>query len=67
MQDSLNKNLCIERIKNDIDNYVDRVNVPIDVVDSQFSRFMIMYENMDENLARWRKEFSNIKIFVVYK
>ena len=67
MQDSLNKNLCIERIKNDIDNSVDRANVPIDVVNSQFSRFMIMYENMDENLARWRKEFSNIKIFVVYK
>ena len=67
MQDSLNKNLCIERIKKDIDNSADRANVPIYVVNSQFSRFMIMYENMDENLARWREEFSNIKIFVVYK
>ena len=67
MQDSLNKNLCIERIKNDIDNSVDRANVPIDVINSQFSRFMIMYENIEENLKNWRKEFSNIKIFVVYK
>ena len=67
MQDSLNKNLCIERIKNDIDNSVDRANVPDDVVNSQFSRFMIMYENIEENLKNWRKEFSNIKIFVVYK
>ena len=67
MQDSLNKNLCIERIKNDIDDFVDRANVPADVVDSMFVRFLIMYENIEESLARWREDFSNIKIFVVYK
>lgn len=67
MQDSLNKNLCLERIKNDINNSVDRANVPADVIDSMFSRFLIMYENIEENLARWREDFPNIKIFVVYK
>ena len=67
MQDSFNKNLCFERIKNDVDNFVDRANVPADVVDSMFARFLIMYENMKENLERWQKEFPNINIFVVYK
>jgi len=67
MLDSLNKNLCNERIKNDIDNSVDRANVPADVVDSMFVRFLIMYDNIEENLAKWREEFSNIRIFVVYK
>lgn len=67
MQDSLNKNLCKERIKCDIDNFVDRADVPTDVVDSMFARFLIMYENMKENLEKWQKEFSNIRIFVVYK
>ena len=67
MQDSLNKNLCKERIKCDIDNFVDRANVPDGVVDSMFARFLIMYEHMAENLEKWNKEFSNIRIFVVYK
>ena len=67
MQDSLNKNLCKERIKCDINSSVDRANVPDDVIDNMFVRFLIMYENIEESLARWREDFPNIKIFVVYK
>ncbi len=67
MQDSLNKNLCKERIKCDIDNFVDRANVPDDVIDNMFEKFLAMYEHMAENLEKWNKDFPNIKVFVVYK
>lgn len=67
MQDSLNKNLCKERIKRDIDNFVDRANVPDDVIDNMFGKFLTMYEHMAENLEKWNKEFPNINVFVVYK
>jgi len=40
MQDSLYPELCKERIKKDLDNKVDRSNVPDDVVDRFHTRFI---------------------------
>lgn len=67
MQDSFNKHLCEQRIENDIMDSVDRANVPANVIDNMFEKFLTMYEDMDKNLKKWKEDFPNINVFVVYK
>lgn len=42
LKDSEDKELCKQRIKSDLDNNTDRADVPEDVIDRQYERFMKM-------------------------
>jgi len=67
MNDSFNKELCRSRVRSDIENGVDRSNVPDEVIDKQFENFKSLIDNLEEYRKGWHKEFPNINISVVYK
>lgn len=67
MNDSFNKELCRSRVRSDIENGVDRSNVPDEIIDKQFENFKSLTDNLEEYRKGWHKEFPNINISVVYK
>lgn len=55
-----NPNVSKQRIKKDIDNKVDRSNVPDEVVDSQYNKFKKLMSEL--NLEKYKKMFTIIKV-----
>jgi predicted kinase len=49
MDDSMNLNLCKQRIKNDIENFKNRANIPEDVSDKQFNRYNSVIKFISDN------------------
>lgn len=63
-KDSYDNDLCKGRIKADIENGIDRSNVPVEVSDNMFENFKTLMNNLEEYRKGWTKEFPNISISV---
>ncbi len=58
MEDAFDKQLCADRVADDIENGVDRSNVPAEVIDNQFERF--------KNMVKELKSYHNPQVTVHY-
>ena len=58
MEDAFDKQLCADRVADDIENGLDRSNVPAEVIDSQFERFT--------NMVKELKAYHNPQVTVRY-
>ena len=47
MEDAFDKQLCADRVADDIENGVDRSNVPAEVIDSQFEKFTNLMKELE--------------------
>jgi len=48
MLDSCNPDLCKERIKKDLENHINRSNVPMEVIDRQYKNFKYFMEDVEK-------------------
>ena len=64
-EDSLNPELCNSRVRKDIENSIDRSNVPEEIITKkQFERFNNLYKNFENLYNELKKEYIGIKFNV---
>jgi predicted kinase len=60
LEDSNDTELCKNRIKKDLENKINRSNVPTTVVDKQNERFINTKNNIDSLVTKWKPIIGNI-------
>jgi hypothetical protein len=58
LEDSLNKDLCLSRVKTDLQDGKDRSNVPEDIVEKQYEKFVHLHD------SSWIHERSTLGVMV---
>lgn len=61
-EDSLNPELCNSRVRKDIENSVDRSNVPEEIITTkQFNKFVNLYKNLENLYNEFVSDYKGIK------
>lgn len=65
MKDSFDVDLCKRRVEDDINNGVERSNVPVSVIEKQSTEFINLYFKLKEKFENLELANKNIQVFVV--